>query len=66
MFIRLVCLDPSKYLTLCFANSFIKSNLKNMTELVSNCCGASPYLNEILFERCSDCKENCSFERLEE
>jgi len=32
-----------------------------MSELVSNCCGAYPYLNMLELERCSDCKENCSF-----
>jgi hypothetical protein len=37
-----------------------------MPEYVSNCCGASPYLNEIMFLRCSECLENCSFEELDE
>ena len=32
-------------------------------ELISNCCGAVPYLNNELLERCSQCKENCTFER---
>ena len=29
--------------------------------LVSNCCGAAPYLNNWETCRCSDCKENCDF-----
>jgi len=29
--------------------------------MISNCCGASPWLNMIELERCSDCKENCEF-----
>jgi len=32
-------------------------------ELISNCCGAKPYLNNELLERCGRCKENCTFER---
>tara|TARA_B100001063_G_scaffold44498_1_gene38284 strand:- start:460 stop:567 length:108 start_codon:yes stop_codon:yes gene_type:complete len=35
-----------------------------MTELVSNCCGASPWLGDIDSERCGDCKENCEFEEV--
>ncbi len=31
--------------------------------IYSNCCGAVPYLNNELLERCSQCKENCTFER---
>jgi hypothetical protein len=31
--------------------------------IYSNCCGAKPYLNNELLERCSRCKENCTFER---
>ena len=34
-------------------------------EIQSNCCGAKPYLNEILYERCSKCKENCEFTKVE-
>ena len=37
-----------------------------MSEYVSNCCSASPYLNIIELERCSDCKENCTFIDLRE
>jgi len=48
------------------ANSLIKSNIKIMPELVSNCCGAYPYLNILELERCSDCKENCTFIDLDE
>lgn len=29
--------------------------------MMSNCCGAPPWLNMIESERCSDCKENCEF-----
>jgi len=31
-------------------------------ELFSSCCGAAPWLGDPVHERCSDCKENCSFE----
>lgn len=33
-------------------------------ELVSNCCGANPWLNNPDLERCSDCLEHCEFEDL--
>tara|TARA_R110000772_G_scaffold17611_2_gene48994 strand:- start:9500 stop:9613 length:114 start_codon:yes stop_codon:yes gene_type:complete len=33
-------------------------------ELVSNCCGANPYLN-IETGMCSDCKEHCEFINLD-
>jgi len=29
---------------------------------ISNCCGATPYLGNTDYGRCSDCKENCEFE----
>jgi len=32
-----------------------------MPNLVSNCCGANPWLNNINLERCGDCLENCEF-----
>jgi len=35
-----------------------------MTELVSNCCGARPWLGEIESEICGDCKEHCEFEEV--
>ncbi len=35
-----------------------------MTELLSNCCGARPWLGEIESERCGDCKEHCEFEEV--
>lgn len=28
---------------------------------MSDCCGASPWLGDIQYERCSECKENCEF-----
>jgi len=28
---------------------------------VSDCCGASPYLGDIDYERCGQCKEWCEF-----
>lgn len=33
-------------------------------ELVSNCCGANPWLNNPDLERCGDCLEHCEFEDL--
>jgi len=30
--------------------------------LISVCCGATPYLGNTDYGRCSDCKENCEFE----
>ena len=33
-------------------------------ELVSNCCGANPWLNNPELERCGDCLEHCEFEDL--
>jgi hypothetical protein len=35
-----------------------------MENLVSNCCGANPWLNNPDLERCGDCLENCEFEDL--
>lgn len=32
-----------------------------MNEIISNCCGASPYMEMIEYQRCSKCKENCEF-----
>jgi len=33
-----------------------------MSSLISNCCGASPWLGNEQLERCSDCLEHCEFE----
>ena len=33
-----------------------------MSDLISNCCGARPWLNNETLERCSECLENCAFE----
>ena len=33
-------------------------------ELVSNCCGANPWLNNPDLERCGECLEWCEFEDL--
>ena len=33
-------------------------------ELVSNCCGANPWLGNPDLERCGDCLEHCEFEDL--
>ena len=35
-----------------------------MENLVSNCCGANPWLNNPDLERCGDCLEHCEFEDL--
>lgn len=35
-------------------------------EYLSNCCGARPYLNDKQNERCSQCRENCTFEPYEQ
>lgn len=35
-------------------------------ELVSNCCGANPWLGNPDLERCGDCLEHCEFEDLTE
>jgi hypothetical protein len=37
-----------------------------MSQLISNCCGASPWLDNEQLERCSECLENCSFEEQEQ
>lgn len=33
-----------------------------MSDLISNCCGARPWLNNETLERCSECLEHCEFE----
>jgi len=33
-----------------------------MSSLISNCCGASPWLGNEQLERCSECLEHCEFE----
>ena len=35
-----------------------------MNELVSNCCGARPWMGMVEYERCGECKENCEFEEI--
>lgn len=35
-------------------------------ELVSDCCGAGPWLGNTDLERCGDCKECCEFIDLSE
>jgi len=35
-------------------------------ELVSECCGAPPWLSDTDYERCAYCKEWCEFEDLGE
>jgi len=35
-------------------------------ELVSECCGAPPWLGDTDYERCAYCKEWCEFEDLGE
>ena len=42
-----------------------KINKLNM-ELVSECCGAGPWLGDTDYERCGDCKEWCEFVDLNE
>ena len=37
-----------------------------MSHLISNCCGASPWLNDEQLDRCSECLEHCSFEEEEQ
>jgi len=34
----------------------------NYNKLISNCCGASPYLASAQTEICSQCLEHCEFE----
>lgn len=33
-----------------------------MSQLISNCCGASPWLGNEQLERCAECLEHCEFE----
>lgn len=33
-----------------------------MSSLISNCCGASPWLGNEQLERCAECLEHCEFE----